>query len=69
MVQELGAAPQPLDTKRFVLTEAGIEWESFEKDCLRQALDRFEGNRTKAAKCLGLSYKAFLYRLEKYQLV
>ncbi|WP_281213891.1 sigma-54-dependent transcriptional regulator [Shewanella insulae] len=69
MVQELGAAPQPLDTSRFVLPEAGIEWESFEKDCLRQALSRFEGNRTKAAKCLGLSYKAFLYRLEKYQLV
>ncbi|WP_428636670.1 sigma-54-dependent transcriptional regulator [Shewanella sp.] len=69
MVQELITAPQPLDTSRFVLPEDGIQWESFEKDCLRQAMNRFEGNRTKAAQCLGLSYKAFLYRLEKYQLV
>ncbi|MCE9678716.1 sigma-54 dependent transcriptional regulator [Shewanella sp. AS1] len=69
MVQELNATPQTLDTSQFVLPSDGIEWESFEKDCLEQAMNRFDGNRTKAAKCLGLSYKAFLYRLEKYQLV
>ena len=52
----------------FVLPENGLNWEAFEKDCLDQALSRYQGNRTKAAQCLGMSYKAFLYRLEKYGL-
>ena len=52
----------------FVLPEAGLDWEMFEKDCLAQALKRQQGNRTKAAQFLNMSYKAFLYRLEKYGL-
>ncbi|WP_334313471.1 helix-turn-helix domain-containing protein [Psychrosphaera algicola] len=35
---------------------------------LQQSLDRTDGNRTKSAKLIGLNYKQFLYRLEKYQL-
>ena len=35
---------------------------------LRQALDRSSGNRAAAARLLGLTYKAFLYRLEKHDL-
>ncbi len=35
---------------------------------LQQALQLAQGNKTKAARLLQLSYKAFLYRLEKYQL-
>ena len=33
-----------------------------------QALELARGNRTRAAKLLGMPYKAFLYRLEKYGL-
>ncbi|QYK06790.1 sigma-54-dependent transcriptional regulator [Shewanella zhangzhouensis] len=51
------------------LPDEGIEWEAFEARCLSQAMARFDGNRTKAAKWLGMSYKAFLYRLEKHRLV
>lgn len=69
LVDELIEAPKPLDTGSFTLPDSGIEWEEFEKNCLEQAMTRHQGNRTKAAKLLGLSYKAFLYRLEKYQLV
>ncbi|MCL1058643.1 sigma-54 dependent transcriptional regulator [Shewanella gelidimarina] len=69
MVDELACQPKPLNTSQFSLPEQGLEWEVFEKDCLEQAMDKHQGNRTKAAKFLGLSYKAFLYRLEKYQLV
>ncbi|WP_299797043.1 sigma-54 dependent transcriptional regulator [uncultured Shewanella sp.] len=69
MVEELKRPPSPINTSHFSLPDAGIEWEVFEKDCLEQAMNRHQGNRTKAAKFLGLSYKAFLYRLEKYQLV
>jgi transcriptional regulator with AAA-type ATPase domain len=45
-----------------------LDWEAWEKACLSQALQRFNGNRTKAAQCLKLNYKAFLYRLEKHGL-
>ncbi|AQS35632.1 response regulator with CheY-like receiver, AAA-type ATPase, and DNA-binding domains [Shewanella psychrophila] len=69
MLEELSSQPKPLNTSQFSLPEEGIEWEVFEKDCLEQAMNKHQGNRTKAAKFLGLSYKAFLYRLEKYQLV
>ncbi|QSX28727.1 sigma-54-dependent Fis family transcriptional regulator [Shewanella cyperi] len=51
------------------LPEEGLDWDAFERQCLAQAMARFEGNRTKAAKWLGMSYKAFLYRLEKHALV
>ena len=52
----------------FVLPPAGIHFEALERSCLEQALHLSEGNRTKAARLLQLNYKAFLYRLEKYQL-
>ncbi|GAB5382504.1 MAG: sigma-54 dependent transcriptional regulator [Aliiglaciecola sp.] len=52
----------------FQLPDEGLDWEAFERDCLDQALARHHGNRTKAAKFLNLSYKAFLYRLDKHGL-
>jgi DNA-binding NtrC family response regulator len=44
----------------------GLDWSAMEESLLRQALDRSSGNRAAAARLLGLSYKAFLYRLEKH---
>ena len=52
----------------FVLPAEGLNWQQHERDCLLQALSRSNGNRARAAKLLQLPYKAFLYRLEKYQL-
>ena len=54
--------------KCFLLPEQGLQWESHEKECLLQALSHSNNNRTQAAKLLGLGYKAFLYRLEKYKI-
>ncbi len=68
LLSQLGQQ-QVISTDNFTLPEDGIQWEAFEKGILQQALDRCQGNRTKAAQLLGLNYKAFLYRLEKYQLV
>jgi len=48
--------------------DCGYSWEQFERFCLKQALEANNGNKTKAANFLRMSYKAFLYRLEKYQL-
>lgn len=52
----------------FELPKESFNWEKFERYCLAQALKVNQGNRTKAAKHLQMSYKAFLYRLEKFQL-
>ncbi|WP_448549324.1 sigma-54-dependent transcriptional regulator [Thalassotalea fusca] len=46
----------------------GYHWEHFERYCLQQALMHNHHNKTKAAKYLKMSYKAFLYRLDKYEL-
>lgn len=51
------------------LPEEGVNWDAFERQCLEQAMQKFANNRTKAAQWLGMSYKAFLYRLEKHALV
>ncbi|MGS0683117.1 sigma-54-dependent transcriptional regulator [Shewanella sp. 125m-7] len=69
LVAELQSGKSTINPNQFVLPVDGFEWEAFEKDCLQQAMARHDGNRTQAAKQLGLSYKAFLYRLEKHQLV
>ncbi len=45
------------------LPPEGIEWDRMEAELLRQALARCDGNRAAAARILGLTYKAFLYRL------
>jgi DNA-binding NtrC family response regulator len=52
----------------FIIPEEGIDWDEFEKSCLQQALNRCDNNRTQAAKFLGLSYKTFVYRINKFAL-
>lgn len=54
--------------KAFSLPEQGIKWDDFEKQCLVQSLSRFNGNKTLASKWLGMSYKTFVYRLNKFNL-
>nr|WP_136250957.1 sigma-54 dependent transcriptional regulator [Ningiella ruwaisensis] len=50
----------------FKLPSSGIDLDKLEADLLKQALSISNQNRTRAAKLLSLSYKAFLYRLEKH---
>ena len=52
----------------YTLPEHGINLESLEIDLIKQALDYAQGNKSHAAKLLGLSRDAFLYRLKKHQL-
>ncbi len=52
----------------FRLPAEGLRWENLERDLLRQALERADGNRAAAARILGLGYKALLYRLSKHGL-
>jgi len=51
---------------QYTLPKEGISLQQLERDCLVQAMQITNNNRTEAAKLLDLPYKAFLYRLEKY---
>jgi transcriptional regulator with PAS, ATPase and Fis domain len=55
-----------VDLKRFELPEEGLNFEAFEKEMIRKALERTGGMATRAARLLHMNYKAFLYRMEKF---
>jgi two-component system response regulator AtoC len=40
----------------------------FETDWIREALEAAKGNRTHAARLLGISHRALLYKLKEYGL-
>lgn len=50
----------------FALPESGIDMETLEIDLINQALARTKGNRSQAARLLGMSRDTFLYRIHKY---
>ena len=52
----------------FILPNEGISLEEIEKSFVRQALELSKGNQTHAAKLLGISRHALIYRLEKFNL-
>lgn len=60
------SAPAPAAESSLQLTESGLDLEGIEKSLLRQALERANGNKTKAAKLLRLTPPTFYYRLKKY---
>ena len=59
---------KPSSNTGYTLPEHGIDMESLEIDLIKQALNYTGGNKSKAAKLLGLSRDAFLYRLKKHKL-
>lgn len=52
----------------FDFPDDGINFEEFEKELLQKAMVKSHGVATKAAKLLGMSYKTFIYRWEKFSL-
>ncbi len=50
----------------FVLPEKGIDLLAMEGDMIRQAIGMVGGNRSKAARLLGLSRDTLLYRIQKH---
>jgi two-component system NtrC family response regulator len=53
----------------FTLPEEGIDMAALERDLILQALDRSDGNQSKAARLLGLGRYALRYRMEKMGLL
>ena len=74
--EEISKENLPLDIRQcktssssgYTLPEHGINMESLEIDLIKQALSYSGGNKSRAAKLLGLSRDAFLYRLKKHKL-
>lgn len=52
----------------FTLPDSGISLDELEQEMIRQALERTRGNRSRAARLLGLSRDTLLYRIKKYAL-
>jgi transcriptional regulator of acetoin/glycerol metabolism len=50
----------------FKLPDQGLNMDDLEADLIKQALHRALGNRSKAARLLGLSRDTLLYRMKKY---
>jgi two-component system response regulator AtoC len=61
-----GAAAPANHAPTFVLPASGVDLETLEREFLCQALERTAGNKTSAARLLGLSRDTMRYRLEKY---
>ena len=50
------------------LPSVGINMDEVIKSFIVQALDRSDGNRTKAAELLGITRHTLLYRMDKYKI-
>ncbi|MEC9411046.1 MAG: sigma-54 dependent transcriptional regulator [Pseudomonadota bacterium] len=57
-----------IEQHQFVLPASGIDLAKVELDLIEQALDMAAGNRSKAARLLGISRDTLLYRMQKYNL-
>ncbi len=65
---EIKTARQPDKTALVSLPENGLSLEKLEIELIQQALDKTSGNRTRAARLLGLTRDTLLYRMKKYSL-
>jgi DNA-binding NtrC family response regulator len=62
----LRAERSALDALHLALPPQGISLEAVEKELIRLALLKFDGNQTQAARYLDISRRTLIYRMEKY---
>ena len=65
---EMKKQPQTGIAALLSLPEGGLDLESLEIGLMDQALQASNGNKSRAARLLGLTRDTFLYRLKKYAL-
>lgn len=58
-----------LITSSIVLPEEGLSLEEVEKNLIVQALEKTNHNQTNAAKLLGITRHALIYRMDKYNII
>ena len=64
----IASAPRSSRGSIFTLPDSGIDLEQVELDLIRQAIETAGGNRSKAARLLGISRDTLNYRIKKYAL-
>jgi DNA-binding NtrC family response regulator len=62
------ALPAQIDLLRLQLPDCPVSLEGVERELLVQALERFHGNQSKAARYLSISRRTLIYRMKKYRL-
>jgi DNA-binding NtrC family response regulator len=60
------AGPAARSGPDYRLPPEGVRLDDLEADVIRQALERTQGNRSRAARLLGLTRDTLLYRIKKY---
>jgi DNA-binding NtrC family response regulator len=65
--EQAQTAPAPASALQFRLPSEGIVLDDVEMSFVRQALDRSNGNQTRAAELLGISRDQLRYRLKKLE--
>jgi DNA-binding NtrC family response regulator len=65
-IRESSSAAGTSSVWGFTLPKEGIVMEQLERDIIRQALSRTGGNRSRAARLLGITRDTLLYRLKKH---
>jgi transcriptional regulator with PAS, ATPase and Fis domain len=65
---ELASGSPPKDILDFDLPDEGISLDDFEKAVLKKAMQKADHVAARAAKLLGMTYKTFWYRWEKFNL-
>ncbi len=63
---EIKRGKPTLAASPFTLPEGGVVLDDLEADLIRQALAKTSGNRSHAARLLGLTRDTLLYRIKKY---
>jgi DNA-binding NtrC family response regulator len=62
----MNAVPQAQEEMRPEIPPGGMDFEAWEKALLVEALRKSDGVVAKAARLLGMSYRTFQYRMEKF---
>jgi len=59
-------APRAPEPARYELPTVGVTFDELEREYVRQALERTRGNRSRAARLLGMNRDQIRYRIEKF---
>jgi DNA-binding NtrC family response regulator len=61
--------PKELSREQQEIPDNGIVFEEWERDLLQKAMDKADGNIAEAARLLGMTYRTFQYRAQKFGLI
>lgn len=69
VLEAVGQPPLAVAPSHAALPENGIALDTWERELVRQAMTRADGNQTRAAQLLGISRFAMRHRLERHDLL